>query len=654
MASLQEQIKAEEDHPCADVFTAVKEETESVNISGQTDKDAVKEEAETEDVKEEGENWTLDVNDEPSAVEIGMRAESPCEIEVKLEPGSESEESLDREPVPRSKGRKRAHPLQQQQPPQNRKDKRPRGGERLGFVILKDASQNFVPKRRPGVHVGRSRSWSPFDIFQLFFSTDVVGALVQNTNQNTKHIKTAHSWKELSVEEFYRFLGLVLYTGLVKAPSLPCYWSSKSLFKFEFPASVMTQARFEAIASCLHLSDPKADAINESKAGTAEYDPLHQLKPLLNDLVTSCKRYFHPFRNLTITQGEPKDDFLKFVLEEPNSEKYRLFVLADTSCSYVWNLCVMENSSASASAKGLGYDSVMQLMDIELLGQGYHLYVDSFHTSLELFKDLRQSKCYAWGIISPKALGFPRTGMNYCKVSNNVSIEWLQKDHILFLKYMEPAERAICSTIHRAAQTRGTQRKAKNCNLPSMDTGDVRMQDNVSDMLKRLTCSHRDLQKPSKWYMRLFYQLLGIACANSFILHLELARKRPHTHKAFMEHLINILVNHGKCSKNPPEPTDESEDEGKSLLAEQEGGETSPDLQDGQEKVHVIKPPSGSWYCIPLLNPAGGKACIHCYKHKRKLSITTFICQVCNAALCLTPDSNCFHEWHIKQGLAEP
>ncbi|XP_036445588.1 uncharacterized protein LOC118821195 isoform X4 [Colossoma macropomum] len=121
MASLQEQIKAEEDHPCADVFTAVKEETESVNISGQTDKDAVKEEAETEDVKEEGENWTLDVNDEPSAVEIGMRAESPCEIEVKLEPGSESEESLDREPVPRSKGRKRAHPLQQQQPPQNRK-----------------------------------------------------------------------------------------------------------------------------------------------------------------------------------------------------------------------------------------------------------------------------------------------------------------------------------------------------------------------------------------------------------------------------------------------------------------------------------------------------------------------------------------------------
>ncbi|XP_036445584.1 uncharacterized protein LOC118821195 isoform X1 [Colossoma macropomum] len=125
MASLQEQIKAEEDHPCADVFTAVKEETESVNISGQTDKDAVKEEAETEDVKEEGENWTLDVNDEPSAVEIGMRAESPCEIEVKLEPGSESEESLDREPVPRSKGRKRAHPLQQQQPPQNREMEEP-------------------------------------------------------------------------------------------------------------------------------------------------------------------------------------------------------------------------------------------------------------------------------------------------------------------------------------------------------------------------------------------------------------------------------------------------------------------------------------------------------------------------------------------------
>uniref|UniRef100_A0AAR2LS26 PiggyBac transposable element-derived protein domain-containing protein n=2 Tax=Pygocentrus nattereri TaxID=42514 RepID=A0AAR2LS26_PYGNA len=582
-----------------------------------------------------------------------MRAESPCEIEVKLEPGSESEESLEREPAPRSKGRKRPHPLQQQQPLQNRKDKRPRGDEQPGFVILEDASQNFAPKRRPGVHVGRSQSRSPFDIFQLFFSADVVGALVQNTNQNAKRTKTAHSWKELSVEELYRFLGLVLYTGLVKAPSLPCYWSSQSLFKFEFPASVMTQARFEAIASCFHLSDPEAAAINESKAGTAEYDPLHQLKPLLNDLMTSCKRYFHPFRSLTITQVEPEDDFEKFALEEPNSEKHRLLVLADNSCGYVWNLCVMENSTASASAKGLGYDSVMQLMDVELLGQGYHLSVDSFHTSLELFKDLHQSKCYAWGIISPKALGFPRTSMNNSKVSNNVSVEWLQRDHILFLKYTEPVERAICSTIHRAAQTRDTQRKSKNCNLPSMDKGDVRTQDKESDMLKRVTASHRDLQKPSKWYICLFYQLLGIACANSFILHMELGRKGSHTHKAFMEHLIDMLVNQGKCSKNS-QPTDESGDEDKSLPAEQEASETSPDLQDGQEKVHVIKPPSGGWYCIPLLNPAGGKACIHCYKHKRKLSITTFICQVCNATLCLRPDSNCFHEWHIKQGLAEP
>ncbi|KAL7860299.1 hypothetical protein AOLI_G00166480 [Acnodon oligacanthus] len=60
-----------------------------------------------------------------------------------------------------------------------------------------------------------------------------------------------------------------------------------------------------------------------------------------------------------------------------------------------------------------------------------------------------------------------------------------------------------------------------------------------------------------------------------------------------MEQLIDMLVNQGKCSKNSLEPRDKSEDEDKSLPAEQEAGVTSPDLQDGQEKVHVIKPPSG-------------------------------------------------------------
>ena len=38
----------------------------------------------------------------------------------------------------------------------------------------------------------------------------------------------------------------------------------------------------------------------------------------------------------------------------------------------------------NVSAKGLGHDVVMKLMD----NQGYHLYVDNFYTFVTLFKDL--------------------------------------------------------------------------------------------------------------------------------------------------------------------------------------------------------------------------------------------------------------------------
>lgn len=95
MASLQRVVKEEDPPPSLAEVSRVKEEVR--------DAEAVK-------AEEGGEKWSI--KEEASPVEISTETDSPCEIEVKLEPSSESEDSPER--APRRKARKRAHALQQQ------------------------------------------------------------------------------------------------------------------------------------------------------------------------------------------------------------------------------------------------------------------------------------------------------------------------------------------------------------------------------------------------------------------------------------------------------------------------------------------------------------------------------------------------------------
>lgn len=126
----------------------------------------------------------------------------------------------------------------------------------------------FKPSRTPGPRFDTTRAWSPIDLFQLIFSVTVVNRLIQNTNANAAKRKQAgmsFKWEVLTAKDFYIFLAIILFTGLVTVHHRSDYWRKTWPYNFPFPSEKMSRNRFVAILWSLHLSDPKEDEENDKK-----------------------------------------------------------------------------------------------------------------------------------------------------------------------------------------------------------------------------------------------------------------------------------------------------------------------------------------------------------------------------------------------------
>ncbi|KAG5266416.1 hypothetical protein AALO_G00231810, partial [Alosa alosa] len=163
----------------------------------------------------------------------------------------------------------------------------------------------------------------------------------------------------------------------------------------------------------------------------------------------------HPRQNIAVDErlvkSKAQTGLKQYMKNKRRKWGFKFFVLADSSNGYTWDFTVFEGKNHHRTGKGLGYDTVMDLVTPKVLGTGYKLYVDNFYTSRTLFFDLLEKRIGACGTIRSNQLGPLRLKSGQLdKKSPRGCIRWIREGPIVFVQWKDTRDVLMCSTIHKA------------------------------------------------------------------------------------------------------------------------------------------------------------------------------------------------------------
>jgi hypothetical protein len=110
--------------------------------------------------------------------------------------------------------------------------------------------------------------------------------------------RTSAQQPDITVEEMYRFLGLIIQMGHVQYHSLKDYWSREQLYCTPFYSNVMVRDRFFHILRFLHFKN-NDDPPNRDNP---DYDRLWKIQKIFDTLNNRFCELYNPTEHLAVDE----------------------------------------------------------------------------------------------------------------------------------------------------------------------------------------------------------------------------------------------------------------------------------------------------------------------------------------------------------------
>ncbi|XP_014271535.1 piggyBac transposable element-derived protein 4 [Halyomorpha halys] len=257
------------------------------------------------------------------------------------------------------------------------------------LIIWQDDKPTIPPipfTGNPGLKV-KPPGTDPIHYFLMLAAIELMELIVARTNAYAHRLISAATaprarilqWRDITVADFKKFLGLIYLMGHVVLPSHYHYW--RQIFPYNFPTfpSVMSRDRFLRILRCLHFAEPPPT--------NSQVEPVNKIRPLLNFFHDKMESVYYPQKELSIHEAAMHKYGLKlYMLSQPNGLVLKILVTGSKD----------QHVSKRHAAKVVRY-----LID-NMLKVGHSIYADNLYNSVPLAHELLKDNTYLTGTLAKK------------------------------------------------------------------------------------------------------------------------------------------------------------------------------------------------------------------------------------------------------------
>ncbi|KAM9316130.1 piggyBac transposable element-derived protein 4-like [Gastrophryne carolinensis] len=212
-----------------------------------------------------------------------------------------------------------------------------------------DCGMDEVPPPRfpftgsPGMKVDVEHN-DPLAYLKLFLTDDVIEKIVTETNRyNEQQLATLRSkfsrnrkWEPVTKEDIWKFLGLILLTGVVGKPLQKWYWTTNKLLATPFFGTIMSECRFSLIMKNLHFTNNE-----EFDKATHPAPKLKKIWEVYQMILKNFQQSYVPDRDISIDESlmayKGRLSWIQFIASKRARFGIKSYMLCESATGYIWN-----------------------------------------------------------------------------------------------------------------------------------------------------------------------------------------------------------------------------------------------------------------------------------------------------------------------------
>ena len=379
----------------------------------------------------------------------------------------------------------------------------------------------------PGFKADDQPHDTPYEIFKLFVTDDVINLMVVETNRfaaayvagTAPNHRVRQEWREVDHIEMEQFIGLLFLMGTAPKKVLAHYWARDLLKQAPAFSKYMKRDRFMYILRFLHFADNAAAAADDRES------KLRQIQAML---IARAQSVYIPDKEVSIDEElvlwRGRLVFRQYIPGKRHKYGIKLFVLCDPH-GYAYNWQMYTGKTNAIAGFGLSESVVLKLME-PLLDKGYNLYTDNFYTSYPLAIELLRRQTTLCGTLRK----------NRKHVSLKVKAKKLKKGEcvaqrkgqVMVCKWKDKRDVSMLSTKHtgRIVTAERNNRQGEEIKKPDAVLEYNKFMGGV-DRLDQLLSYYTPLRKTVKWYRKVVVHLLDICMNNAYIVYQHLGGTKP-------------------------------------------------------------------------------------------------------------------------------